>query len=184
MTDRKNSLLMKSGGSVTSSFSDSSGRPKSLPDRRVNMLKKRTPALSDKKTNPDFFRKLEGVRDSVDWQIEVAVPRESPHEGSPRAATASSERLAYQGNRTDPITGSAGGLLAPEESNDTDLHYEQEEGGHFYRPPGNVGVEKETLFFSFGPIPSTWPSKCRNSGSSWDAFVKINFDCSSNARFF
>jgi hypothetical protein len=130
MTDRKNSLLMKSGGSVTSAFSDSSGRPKSLPDRRVNMLKKRTPSLSDRKTNPDFFRKLEGVRDSVDWQIEVAVPRDPPQEESPRAGVASGERLAYHGNRTETISGSAGGMLTPEESNGTDLHYEQEEGGH------------------------------------------------------
>lgn len=138
LTDRKNSSLMKSGGSVTSSLSDSSGKPKSLTERRANMLKKRTPSLSDRKTNPDFFRKLEGVRDSADWQIEVAVPRDPPQEESPRPGVASSERLVYHGTRTEAFPGSAaGGMLISEESNGTGLHYDEEEGEQLDQPAEN-----------------------------------------------
>lgn len=134
MTDRKNSSLMKSGGSVTSSISDSSGRPKSMPERRANMLKKRTPSLSDRKTNPDFFRKLEGVRDSADWQIEVAVPRASPPEGNSISGIASCGRLDHHGNSMDSTAGSGSpaygtsGYLTPKEFNAMELRSEQEEG--------------------------------------------------------
>lgn len=145
MTDRKNSLLGKSGESVTSSFSDSSGRPKSMPDKRAGLLKKRAPALSDKKPNPDFFRKLEGVRDSMDWQIEVAVPRDPPQEDNPKAVATSSQHLVYCGNRSETKQGSvslgsayaSGGMLTPDESNGTDLHYNQEEGGLLKQSAGN-----------------------------------------------
>lgn len=144
---------MKSGGSVTSSLSDSSGRPKSMSERRANALKKRTPSLSDRKTNPDFFRKLEGVRNSVDWQIEVAVPRDPPQEESPRAGVASSERLVYHGNRTEAFPGSAspasgyaaGGMLISEESNGTGLHYDQEEGGQLNQPAENGETASEAF---------------------------------------
>lgn len=115
---------------MNSSFSDTGGRPKSMPDRRANTLKKRASALSDKKANPDFFRKLEGVRDSIDWQIDIAVPRDSPHEESPRACgVARSENLVYHGNCTDtkpdsaPLANDAGETLRPEEGNGADRSY-------------------------------------------------------------
>lgn len=156
--DRRNSLLMRSGGSVNSSFSDTvGGRPKSMPDRRANTLKKRVSVLSDKRANPDFFRKLEGVRDSIDWQIDIAVPRDSPQEvSSPRACgVASSESLVY--NCTVAIPGSApsanddGEALCPEEGNGTDdLHYDQEEGGQLNPPAenGKIASENHSCFCS------------------------------------
>ncbi|KAF3634816.1 Microtubule-associated protein TORTIFOLIA1 [Capsicum annuum] len=41
----------------------------------VGLLKKRAPALSDRKLNPDFFQKLEARRSS-DLPVEVVVPRQ------------------------------------------------------------------------------------------------------------
>lgn len=133
---RRHSMLMKSAGSVNSSFSESlGGRPKSMPDRRVSLLKKRVSAFGDKKANPDFFRKMEGAGDTIDWQVEIAVPREAPQEGlSPRACgVASSENLVYHGNCTGstPSTNDTEEAPRPEEGNGADdLQYDQEENGH------------------------------------------------------
>lgn len=113
---------------MTSSLSDSSGRPKTMPGGRANSLKKRTPSLSDRKTNPDFFRKLEGVRDSGDWQVEVAVPRDPPQEENPRP----DERLVHHGNRAEAYPGSAAGGT---ESNGNYDH--EEEGGELSQPAEN-----------------------------------------------
>lgn len=138
MSDRKNGLLTKSFD-LNSAYSDSSGRSKSLPEKRGLVLKKRTPALSDKKTNPDFFRKLETarnveLRDSTDWQIEVAVPRASPPEGNSISGIASCGRLDHHGNSMDSTAGSGSpaygtsGYLTPKEFNAMELRSEQEEG--------------------------------------------------------
>lgn len=139
---------------MNSSFSDTCGRPKSTPDRRANPLKKRV--LTDKRANPDFFRKLEGVRDSIDWQIDIAVPRGSPQEESPRACgVASSENLVYHGNCTDTMPGpapsanDAGETSCPEENNGADLHYDQEEVGQINQPAENGEIESKNPFYSF-----------------------------------
>ena len=148
MNERRNSSLMKSGGSVNSSFSDTCGRPKSMPDRRANTLKKRTSVLNDKKANPDFFRKLEGVRDSIDWQTDVAAPRDSPCEGSPRAGVASSENLVYHGNCKDPVLESPPPACGASDTVELTTikiqfpegerpHYDQEEVGQLNQPEEN-----------------------------------------------
>lgn len=67
MNECKNSLLMKFGGLMNFLFFDIGGRFKFMFDRCVNMLKKRVLVFSDKKVNFDFFCKLEGVRDFIDW---------------------------------------------------------------------------------------------------------------------
>lgn len=67
LMDCKNSLLMKFGGFVIFLLFDLSGRFKFMFERCVNVLKKRIFFLSDRKINFDFFWKLEGVRNLVDW---------------------------------------------------------------------------------------------------------------------
>ena len=144
--ERKMSLLMKSGGSLNSTLSAITGGSKILADKGGSASKKRTPALSDKKTNPDFFRKLENARNmelraSGDWQIEVAVPRGvsptdlSPQQGSPTTLKHECEQLEHQGTGMDSGTASSptlgngfGGFLTSNEATYMELRFEAEAG--------------------------------------------------------
>ena len=74
-----------------------------MPDRLANTMKRRTSGVSDKKANPDFFRKLDGLRDAIDWRVDMAVPRDSPDVGSPRAGAPSCENLVHHGVNTDSL---------------------------------------------------------------------------------
>ncbi|CAN4097192.1 unnamed protein product [Withania somnifera] len=58
-----------------SSESAGSSEKKDLQNAAVGILKKRGPALSDRKLNPEFFQKLE-ERSSSDLPVEVVVPRQ------------------------------------------------------------------------------------------------------------
>ena len=176
-SERRNSFLMKSGGSVNSSFSDTCGRPKSMPERRANTLKKRSSGLSDKKANPDFFRKLEGVRDSIDWQCgEVAVPRDSLQEGSPRAGVASSENLVYRGNCTDSVLGTAApppSVCGGETLEFISIKIGGEEVGQLNQPEENGEIACENIFFSFDFLYLDLLFKHHNIGRLCDTFVEL-----------
>ncbi|KAG0582542.1 hypothetical protein KC19_3G067800 [Ceratodon purpureus] len=190
--ERRNSFLMKSGGSVNSSFSDTCGRPKSMPDRRANAVRKRTPGLSDKKANPDFFRKLEGVRDSIDWQYDIPAPCDSPQKGSPRAGVASCENLVNHGNCTDSALGAATPPPSACGAAETlelisikvkgeDLHHDQEEVGQLNPPEenGEIACNGHQALKTAGTleIPVTWEDQQANDhqngeyGSKRDANV-------------
>ncbi|KAL2633818.1 hypothetical protein R1flu_005297 [Riccia fluitans] len=70
-----NSATKPGTGNATKKGSSKTGSE----GRSGSNSKRRPPSLSDKKLNPDFFRKLEG-KTADDWEIEVAVPetRDSP----------------------------------------------------------------------------------------------------------
>ncbi|KAL3693425.1 hypothetical protein R1sor_007076 [Riccia sorocarpa] len=75
------------------------GSGKNGPEGRSGSnSKRRPPPLSDKKLNPDFFRKLEG-KTAEDWEIEVAVPetRDSPEED------VEEDNLNHENMRTEDI---------------------------------------------------------------------------------
>ncbi|XP_015898867.2 TORTIFOLIA1-like protein 1 isoform X2 [Ziziphus jujuba] len=66
----------KGSSNDSSPTSDSVTKDKgsNIPDKAVVILKKKTPALSDKELNPEFFQKLE-TRGSGELPVEVVVPR-------------------------------------------------------------------------------------------------------------
>eukprot|EP00250_Pteridium_aquilinum_P002056 c12265_g1_i1 orf=1180-4047(-) len=73
--------------------------PKLSPEKPSAAIKKRSPALTDKKVNPDFFQKL-SARNTDDWDIQVAVPRKGslPMVGAPQvdAKNADVKEVAMQ----------------------------------------------------------------------------------------
>jgi hypothetical protein len=95
---------------------------------KVGISLKKTPLLSDKKTNPDFFHKLENgaTRASGDWQIEVAVPWGLLPTGLSleTGSTGGTDGPVHFSNGMEPITGTGsqpvpngfGGFVTPKDS--------------------------------------------------------------------
>ncbi|KAK3189166.1 hypothetical protein Dsin_028727 [Dipteronia sinensis] len=69
-------------GSDDQKDSLSKGKGGSIPDKAVVILKKKTPALTDKEPNPLFFQKLQ-MRGSGDLLVEVAVPHRCLNSSNP-----------------------------------------------------------------------------------------------------
>jgi hypothetical protein len=96
---------------------------------KVSISLKKTPLLSDKKTNPDFFHKLENgaTKASGDWQIKVAVPWGLLPTGLSleNGSTEGTDSLVHFSNGMEPITGTDsqpvpngfGGFVTPKDSN-------------------------------------------------------------------
>ncbi|KAJ7541735.1 hypothetical protein O6H91_10G073900 [Diphasiastrum complanatum] len=70
-------VTSETGFSSEKSASSECGLQNAQDKILANISRKKTPSLTDRKLNPDFFRKIES-RNQDDWQIEVAVPRGSP----------------------------------------------------------------------------------------------------------
>ncbi|XP_011009290.1 PREDICTED: microtubule-associated protein TORTIFOLIA1-like [Populus euphratica] len=74
--DQRKESLARDASNGTSPTKDSASKSKggSIHDKAVVILKKKTPALTDKELNLEFFQKLE-KRGSGDFPVEVVVPR-------------------------------------------------------------------------------------------------------------
>ncbi|KAK8294227.1 hypothetical protein V6Z12_D06G241700 [Gossypium hirsutum] len=75
-SSEKNGSKDPSAGDKKTQTSDSvsEGKGGSIIDKAVVILKKKSPALTDRELNPEFFQKLE-TRGSDDLPVEVVVPR-------------------------------------------------------------------------------------------------------------
>lgn len=137
---------------LPTSISDTCGRNRSMSNGRAVPPRKRTPISSDKKPNPDFFRKLQDARDSIEWQTFVDCPRHSPQEESLTAEAASSGHLVYHGNcvetaqRCDTPSRACGASdsFTLEEGNGVDLNYDQEGDGELKKPAANGAISSNS----------------------------------------
>jgi len=120
-------------------------------DKHANSLKKKTLVLNDKKTNPEFFRKVENVKDFIDWQ----VGNVAPHEGSPRDCRFASENLVLHNNciatlpKSNPSPNDSCEILCPKGHKDVDLECDQNEVEQLNQPAENEEIASENLFFNF-----------------------------------
>ncbi|CAM6036847.1 unnamed protein product [Sphagnum compactum] len=116
-----------------------------LTEKGGSVVKKRTPTISDKKTNPDFFRKLETARNleqtsSGDWQIEVVVPpghspragseEQDSEDGPPETEQTNGRNLEYDDSqeRSPTLADGFGGFVTPKEANPSELQEKPETG--------------------------------------------------------
>nr|PNR28124.1 hypothetical protein PHYPA_028716 [Physcomitrium patens] len=147
ISDRRNNMR-----GLPTSISDTCGRNRSMSNGRAVPPRKRTPISSDKKPNPDFFRKLQDARDSIEWQTFVDCPRHSPQEESLTAEAASSGHLVYHGNcvetaqRCDTPSRACGASdsFTLEEGNGVDLNYDQEGDGELKKPAANGAISSNS----------------------------------------
>ncbi|EFJ23278.1 hypothetical protein SELMODRAFT_150575 [Selaginella moellendorffii] len=70
--------------------------------------RKKAPAVSDLKMNPDFFRKLES-KISDDWEVEVAVPRVSPSQDIEGKSGSDKEFVSAEADSRTTVSGEADG---------------------------------------------------------------------------
>ncbi|XP_024539581.1 microtubule-associated protein TORTIFOLIA1 isoform X1 [Selaginella moellendorffii] len=70
--------------------------------------RKKAPAVSDLKMNPDFFRKLES-KISDDWEVEVALPRVSPSQDIEGKSGSDKEFVSAEADSRTTVSGETDG---------------------------------------------------------------------------
>ncbi|XP_031403642.1 microtubule-associated protein TORTIFOLIA1-like [Punica granatum] len=115
--DANPSVRKEPSGKDSSPTEDSASRAKAgnIPDKAVVLLKRKTPVLTDKELNPEFFQKLE-TRGSGDLPVEVVVPRRylnssntGNEEGSGPNVAELRGRFNRMGNNSNELQGSSMG---------------------------------------------------------------------------
>ncbi|CAM6108307.1 unnamed protein product [Calypogeia fissa] len=131
-------------------------RPSSNSPPNGSTTKRKTPALSDKKINPDFFRKLE-VKGPDDWPVEIAVTRGSdpPAAESPGKLSDEAEEVKVDIVRSGD--GSGNGAIRNFSSDGLEI------GG---LKPGRSGSgeTRESLVWRRGEFTSTHPRRGSKPG--------------------
>ncbi|KAB2049102.1 hypothetical protein ES319_A13G154500v1 [Gossypium barbadense] len=115
-SSEKNGSKDPSAGDKKTQTSDSvsEGKGGSIIDKAVVILKKKSPALTDRELNPEFFQKLE-TRGSDDLPVEVVVPRrylnssnlKSEEESDPNGSDTRMRLSGVGNNQTDDFHASS-----------------------------------------------------------------------------
>ena len=107
MGEKLSQLKVNSSSEQSSAISGKDGSPyqRGMPEKVVDLLKKKMPSLTDKEPNTEFFQKLE-TRVSDDLPDEVVVPRKGFQcslSQSDVADDTSRRTASYNGNSSDMI---------------------------------------------------------------------------------